>query len=195
MWWRRTSAVAWPAAAGLRAARLAGFAPRPGALAVVLLVAVLAGCGFQPLYGTAANGSVAADLEQVKIELISNRLGQQLHNALRDRMNRDGQPARPLYRLKIGVSESTRRLAIRKDDTTARANLLVSAIFQLVDAETGAPLMKGDARATSSYNVLDSDFGTLSAERDAQTRAVRVLADEITVRVSGFFLDRRSAGG
>ena len=183
--------MAWPAAAGLRAAaRL-----RAARSAVVLLVAVLAGCGFQPLYGTTADGSVAADLERVRIALISDRLGQELHNALRDRMNRGGQPARPLYRLEIGVSESTRRLAIRKDETTARANLLVSAIFRLVDAETGAPLMTGMARATSSYNVLDSDFGTLSAERDAQTRAVRVLADEITVRVSGFFLDRRSAGG
>ncbi|MHA1113017.1 MAG: LPS assembly lipoprotein LptE [Alphaproteobacteria bacterium] len=170
-------------------------APRRRFAGLLLAVLALAGCGFQPLYGERPQGSVAAVLAQVQIDLISDRLGQRLHNALRDRMIPRGGPARPLYRLRVAVNESKRRLAIHKDETTARASLQVSAIFEIFDAGSGAALMKGKARATSSYNVLDSDFATLSAERDAQERAVRVLADEITVRVGGFLHNRQSAGG
>lgn len=183
MWSPRAAQLVRP----LRAAR--------NRAAVGAVLVLLAGCGFEPMYGAESDGSLAADLSQVQVERISDRVGQKLHNALRDRMNRGGAPDRPAFRLQVSVSENTRQLAIRKDETTARANLQLSAIFHLFDAETGATLMTGKARATSSYNVLDSNFATLSAERDAQNRAVRVLANEITLRVGGFLYDRRSGGG
>jgi hypothetical protein len=44
-------------------------------------------------------------------------------------------------------------------------------------------VFKGTVLSTNSYNVLDSGFATLSAEKDARNRALRSLAEEIRLRV------------
>lgn len=152
----------------------------------------LAGCGFQPLYGTRADGSVSAEMAQIDIDLIDERLGQQLHNLLRNRMTPSGPPAHPLYRLNIEVSQAKRTLAIRNDESKTRANLELVATITLFRSADGVRLYTGRSRSTSSYNILDSDFATLSAESDAQRRAVRDLSDDIALRVSAFLLRNRT---
>ena len=42
----------------------------------------------------------------------------------------------------------------------------------------------GQVRSVNSYNILTSDFATLSAREDARKRAVRVLALDIKERLS-----------
>ena len=57
----------------------------------------VSGCGFRPLYGAKSLGSVDSELARIKIGIISERSGQQLHNYLLDRLNRKGRPEKPLY--------------------------------------------------------------------------------------------------
>ena len=68
-------------------------------LAFLALTAPLAGCGWQPLYGqskdTGVAGSAAQQMAQIHINPIADRVGQQLYNMLRDRMNPQGVPQNP----------------------------------------------------------------------------------------------------
>lgn len=157
------------------------------ATALAACLAILGGCGFQPLYGQRDRGSVAAELAAVKIKLIENRIGQQLRNFLLDRLNPRGEPATAIYDLTIALEESRENLAIRKDETATRANLTLRANYVLERAATGEILVEGFIRSVTSYDIVDSDFATLSAESDARKRAVREISEDIKIRLGIYF--------
>ena len=157
------------------------------AAAILSIALWLAGCGFQSLYGQSGARSVDVDLAAIKIDLISDWVGQQLYNELRDGLNPTGQPTKPLYVLHVKLIESIEELAIRKDETATRANLNLQAKFKLLGARDGAVLVFGHSRSTTSYNILSSEFATLSALADAQRRGVRVLGTDIKTRLGLYF--------
>jgi len=153
-------------------------------LAVVLAV-LLAGCGFRPLYGTSGTDKqVAALLAQIRIETIADRTGQKLRNFLLDRINPDGQPARPLYHLNVEVSVSRTDLGIQRDETATRALLRITANYFLRDRERKTVLVQGSTQSTNSFNIVASDFATLSGETDAIERAAREVSDDIKTRLA-----------
>ena len=161
------------------------------AAATLTIALWLGGCGFQSLYGESGARSVDGNLAAIKIGLISDRVGQQLYNELRDGLNPTGQSARPLYVLQVELAESIEELAIRKDETATRANLSLHAEFKLLAAHDGAVLVSGQSRSTTSYNILSSEFATLSALADAQRRGVRVLGSDIKTRLGLYFGSKR----
>lgn len=170
MWW-------------FKSLRRAGFAG--GAICLALAVSA---CGFQPLYGQTQSGQRTHDLlAQVKIQPLPDRVGQKLHNLLRDRLNPRGQPRKPAYILSIRISETLENLGIRKDETATRSNLTVFADFTLLETGTGRELFKGRSRSINSYNILDNQFATLFSESDARNRALREISDEISNRLAVYF--------
>jgi len=166
---------------------------RISALAVVALAVVLtaAGCGFQPLYGKKSVGNVESAFSNVKIQTISGRVGQQVHNYLLDRINSEGRPASPLYLLAVTLDVQQVRLGIERDETATRAKVIVLADVQLQDIATGDILLHRSARSTNSYNIVDSAVATRSAELDAVDRAAREVSDEIRLLLALYF--RRQA--
>ncbi len=168
---------------------------RRGMLAAVLGATALglAGCGFEPLYGR-HNRPAIAHLAAVKIDPISDRIGQVLRNALLARMSPAGEPKRPLYRLQVTVSQSSSALAIQPDDSITRYNLRLTARFRLYDIASGRLLYKDSTTAVGSYNAVQSDFANLSAERDTATRAAEEASQEITILLALYF-SRQEAGG
>ena len=62
--------------------------------------AALVGCGFQPLHSRNAGGS-AARLAEIRIMPIADRIGQQLHNLLLDKLTPMGPPAVARYVLRV----------------------------------------------------------------------------------------------
>ncbi len=166
--------------------------PAPALLAALFL---LGACGFRPLYGSKERGTSAAELAAVEIKPIADRAGQQLHNLLLDRINPRGRPARPRYILKIRLTQGIERLAVRKTAFSTRANLRLTAIFELETAGEREVLVSGSSLAISSYNILNSEFATLTSEKDARSRATGQLAEDIRVRLAVFFARRTAAGG
>lgn len=158
-----------------------------GAGAAALLAS---GCGFRPLYGSGSFGTVGAELAQVKIAMIPDRVGQQLHNYLLDRINRKGRPAKPDYLLKINISVQTLRLAFEPDSSATRAKLTFTANFRLLDIVTEKVLLKDFARAVTSYNIVTSAIATRSAELDATDRAAREVSEEIRALLAIYFQRR-----
>jgi LPS-assembly lipoprotein len=151
-----------------------------------LLATGLAGCGWQPLYGKidGTGGDAAESLSQVHILPIADRTGQNLYNALRDRMNPQGVPAKPQYDLVVNLSERSDQLLILEDQTASRINLTVFADFRLYQRGNKNPVFAGRSQVTTSYDLLNDPFATVTSEADAHRRAAQSLADEISNRLA-----------
>jgi LPS-assembly lipoprotein len=155
----------------------------------VVLTLVLAACGFQPLYGPTRAG-VPSTIEQmatIRITPLPDRIGQQMHNLLRDRLNPGGQPRDPAYELRLSLTEGRQELSIRKDETASRANLILAATFSLHEIGSGRVLLHGLASSTNSYNILSSQFATTYGESNARSRGLREISDDIRTRLGIYF--------
>ncbi len=161
---------------------------RRGLLALALLapaVLATAACGFQPMYGNLGPNSIgAAQLQQVDIGIVKDRYGQKLRNHLIDRFYVDGRPTAPRYLLEITLSASEQKLAIQKDATATRAQLVVNAPYQFIDVATGEILFQANARSYISYSVLEQQYAALVTVENAYDRALLEIANDITTRVS-----------
>ncbi len=162
-------------------------------IALGMAAVLLGACGFRPIYATGsdADRAVAADLAQIRIDPIADRVGQQLRNNLVDSFGSSigSPPAR--YTLKVTLQESLQRLAVQRDQVATRGNYNLQATYTLSDA--GGVLHRASHRVISSYNILSSDFANLSAEQDARTRAAREVGEAIRTSLSAYFASR--AGG
>lgn len=146
---------------------------------------LLAGCGFEPLYGRSSpTGAVGPQLNQVEIAIIPDRAGQQLRNFLIDRFYTNGRPAEPVHRLDVTLETIRRTLGIEKDATTSRAQLAMTARYQLWDIRANKAVFQGNSRVVTDFNVLLSPYGSVAAETDAQERGLAQLSDDITTRIA-----------
>jgi LPS-assembly lipoprotein len=158
------------------------------ALAAVLVAALLYGCGFRPLHGGGnLDASVSRSLAQIHVAVIPDRIGQKLRNFLLDRINAEGQPARPLYSLEVKTNISRTDLGIERDETATRAIMVLTAKYNLFDIANRTNLVQGTTQSTNSFNIVASDFATLSGETDALDRAAREVSDDIRIRLGLYF--------
>jgi LPS-assembly lipoprotein len=171
-------------------------APRRRCVTVLVGVALsigLAACGFQPLYGTKTTRDRAvAELSSVAIDPIPDRIGQLVRNNLVDRIHTRGRAWQPRYRLKVDLSLSSEGLAVRSDDVITRRNLILAATYRILNGDGSYVLFEGQTFSVAAYNVGDSEFANLSAERDARVRTAREVSEEIKNQVVYFV--RRNAG-
>jgi LPS-assembly lipoprotein len=153
---------------------------------------LVSGCGFRPLYGAKSRGAVSTELARVKIGTIPNRIGQQLHNYLLDRINREGRPEKPLYLLSVDVEVEKVRQAVEANETATRVKLVFTAIFKLQEIATEKVLLKNWSRSVNSYNIVTSAMATRSAELDATDRAAREVSEEIRSLLALYFQRRKA---
>ncbi|HWT97221.1 MAG TPA: LPS assembly lipoprotein LptE [Terriglobales bacterium] len=153
----------------------------------------LSACGFHPMYGNpqatgGAGGATGAKLAEVEIEPIADRIGQQLHNRLRDRMNPAGQPDKPNYRLQVTLDQSD--AVVSNGNGNIRHNTLtVTATYWLSPADNDKSYLMDriNSRVNVSYDTLDDPYNDIATRDDAQLRAIDQLADMITTRVAAYF--------
>ncbi len=164
---------------------------KAGALTIAVLL--MAACGFQPLYGpTDTKEGVLNDLAAVKVNVIADRVGQQLRNELEDLLTPRGQPSKAAYVLRVTLRETITEAAVERTGLATRENLRLDASFTLTEVATGAVLLTDRSSATSSYNILDeAPFSTLTSENDARRRNAKRLAENIRTRLGVYF---RAAG-
>ena len=158
------------------------------------MAALLANCGFRPLYGRRGSDPAAVEMAAIGIGYVTDRLSQNLRNDLIERLTPFGEPAQARYGLFIQTSQSSGALAIQSDSTITRYNLTVYATFILTDRASGQRLYRGNASAVGSYDAVRSDFATLSAEQDSARRTVREVAEDIRGQLSAFFARRMASG-
>jgi LPS-assembly lipoprotein len=177
MWWR--DVIALPR----RGRHLAG---------VVLSLALVAGCGFRPLYAPSALTTTDPRLAAIQVPQIPERIGQRLTISLRDGFNPSGATVDPLYRLQVTLTTTRRETALRTDGTATRAEISVAASYNLIDLKNGRSAMSGTAQSGSSVDLVVNEYSNVVAEDDARTRAVEEIAFELQTRCA-MFLERPTA--
>jgi len=150
---------------------------------------LLSGCGFRPLYGRSGvtgRAEVREALSGLRVRLIADRQGQRLRQILREKLALSG-TASP-YELEVTMAQQIQELGVRKDSTTSRANLVVTAALKVF--ENGQQVFNDSVQSIVSYNILDDQYATVASQSDAEDRALRMLGDEIRTRLAVYF-DRR----
>jgi len=162
-------------------------------IAVVLLPLLAGGCDLQPLYGNRdkAGDAVFNDFAATKVDTIADRPGQLLRNELLDRLNYHGEPARPVYELKIKLTEQKQDILVRSDEIATAANLTSIADYELIDIATKRVLTSGRATSINRFDVLRSPYSTVVSTEDAQHRAAAQIAEDIRTRLGIYFNSAR----
>jgi LPS-assembly lipoprotein len=157
---------------------------------VLALFLALAGCGFRPLYGRASKDaqgySLEARMAAIEIRPIADRLGQQVHNHLRDSLNPGGQPDNPAYYLDVRVLETTPGGLSRRDLGASRVNIRLLATFWLRDPNDEV-LFTDTATAVTGFDVFRDPLNDISAFEDAESRTAELLARMIASRIGAYF--------
>jgi len=167
---------------------------------VALLSALmLAGCGFHPLYG-GMNAGMQQTLSTIYVEPVSDKIGYELRNTMIDLLDGPGTPAGAAYRLKLQLTETTQGVALQNDATPGSASVAITryndtlkVTYTLLDLK-GKTVTSGVETGLSAYNVLPSspnaNFGTLTAQQDADRRAAQDIAERIRLDLNVFFAKR-----
>jgi len=166
-----------------------------------LAIAALAGGCFQPLYGehSPTGGPVlreqlsAVDVLQIDAPKGSDesRLAVEIRNALLFDMTGGEAAAPPIHRLKISMSST--RSSIIVDINTSRAdieNYGINATYSLTEIATGKVVVTGTTFSRVSYDIPGQQqrFARLRGLRDAESRAAKVIADNIRSRLASYFV-------
>ena len=156
-------------------------------VALICLVA-LSGCGFKPLY---SRGTEAADerLATIRVGPIPDRLGQRLANDLRDTFNPLGRKVDATHALYVSLVTERREVAVRRDGTASRVELVVNANYTLSDLSTQRSVLTGIARSRDTFDLVDNEYANVIAGESAQARTLRFITDEIRTRIA-LFLDQ-----
>lgn len=143
----------------------------------------LAGC-LQPLYGSATYSSVQPTLANVKVAEIQGHIGYQLQSELQFQLNNGTPPAQPEYVLTVRPSGTPGAVIV--DSLASRPQTMtypVQANYTLVSSKDGKVLSTATAKTTVSYDRDPQRYATIRAERDAEIRAAKLLAEQIKVRI------------
>ena len=149
---------------------------------------LLTACGFQPLYSH--NGSapaVQAELAAIAVEVKENRLDRLVYSSLVDQLTPLGAPASPAYHLEITLEAIHTGVGFEEDDSVTRFNFQLLGTWRLIDTESRKVLFQSASRSIAAYNVVTSQFATLTAEKDAEERAAVDLAQDVRLQLSLHF--------
>jgi LPS-assembly lipoprotein len=168
--------------------------------AVVCLAVLAAGC-FQPLYGertltgepalrAAFRGIDVAQIDAPGGSALA-RIAVEVRNALLFDLTGGGSQTPPTHRLVIVLQTSTSSIIV--DPTTARPEFEITALnanYRLIDVATNKLVMDGAASARVSYDIPGQQqrFAMLRGQRDAQSRAAKVIAEQIRNRLASFLV-------
>ena len=195
MWWSDRSRIRALAGGGMGPNRLAGVA------AILALGACLGGC-FQPLYADgslAPSGGVnlraalaAVDVKQIEAAKGTDeaRLAVEIRNSIIYDLTGGGEGARPTHSLVVRISPTVADIIV--DTTTTRPAIEdygINATYILTEIASGKQVVSGQTVARVSYDIPGQEqrFARLRGLRDAESRAAKVIADNIRARLASYF--------
>ncbi len=167
------------------------------AAAICLFAAAAAGCQFQPMYAQTplfgSGPSLRDTLKDVDVASIEGRIGNELRNDLIFELTggAGNQPGAP-YRLTMTVT--TNAITPIVDVTSGRPEsetISFDVVYKLQDVVNGGRIVLTEkALARVSLDRSPQRFARVRAQRDAENRAAKVVAEQIRSRLATFFLTR-----
>jgi LPS-assembly lipoprotein len=153
--------------------------------AVAALLA-LTGCGFHPLY--APSGGTNEALSEVYVDIIPNRNGQLLRQALQERLD-GADDGTKKYQLSVSYAVRTEALGIQADTSSNRTRMIGTAKWTLKQPGlVGAKVISGTVQSVDGNNVMNAQFfySDLAGQAIDQ-RMGQALADQIVQSLAIYF--------
>ncbi|VAW03151.1 FIG01026126: hypothetical protein [hydrothermal vent metagenome] len=138
----------------------------------------LTGCGFTPAYGP--SGAATRLQNAILVDEPKTRDAFLLTQNIEDRL---GRASNPRYGLSYAITTRDNAIAITAANVTNRFNLEGAVTYTLRDLQTGAVVTTGKVNSFTSYSASGSTVATQAAERDARTRLMSILSDQIITRL------------
>ena len=153
----------------------------------IIAAPTLSACQFQPLYGTTSSGrDLRHVMKAVEVARIPGRVGQQLRNELIFTTTGGGYPADPEYDLLIVIRESVTNILVERTGDAQGKQYNLDANFQLVRRSDKEVVLKGTSTSRAAFDKYEPIYSNVRAERDAENRAARHVADNIKTRIAAF---------
>jgi LPS-assembly lipoprotein len=152
----------------------------------------LGGCGFHPLYQRASSGSLGTtsrELAAVSVDIIPDRPGQLLRQALQERLEGSGSGVARRYSLAVDFGISGEGIAIRQDNSVTRIRMIGRAEWTLRAQDPARTVLTRDtARAVDGVNIFNEQFFASDLETEAvQKRIAERLADQMVLQLASYF--------
>jgi hypothetical protein len=167
--------------------------------AVLLLISTLCSCGFEPLYVEKTSGNdlwyynneydadIVREMAQIKVETVTDRIGQLIKNELMDTFNPYGTPKCAKYFLKLEpVEKTTTEQALRDDITATREKVKYTVNYELWSEEKGR-LVGGNSWVFLSYDLLDNPYSTSMDKKKVEKDGAKIIANDISLRIGAYF--------
>ena len=170
----------------------------PNGITFFVILFLLVGCGWRPLYGQGQSGhKIIFLLSKIEIETSKNSAGESLHRELKPlfyhKKSAGKESAGKKMRLIIRVNTQEQNVLVRSDDRATRRNLIATASYRLVHQKKGGDkktknkqIFSDQVHAIISYNRSASEFANIISRRDAQKRVLDQLARAIKQRIVAF---------
>jgi LPS-assembly lipoprotein len=138
----------------------------------------LAACGFTPAFGT--KGPAEGLLGTVRTADPSDKNSFDFVQRMEERL---GRPTNPLYDLSYSITTKPIGVGIKPDGSITRYNLTGGLDWTLTRRADKLRITGGHIDSFTSYSATGSTVAGLTAETDASLRLMRLLADEVVMRL------------
>jgi len=154
-------------------------------LCLALAATVMASaCGFTPVHAPGGTGGALYGEVVITFPPPPNSTGDRnAYFLVRDLEQRLGRTSSGDYQLDLTLSTRTEGQAITADNSITRYSILGDADYSLTRQSDGQVVASGTETNFTGYSATGSTVETLAGERDAYERLMRILADQISVRL------------
>ncbi len=151
----------------------------------LLLILLLSNCGYSPIY---SNSNLKnKELQTISVKNIKDRSGQILKANLIDQLNPTGKKSLIKYSLEVFLFEGKETIGYRRDMSATRSNLILNVEYDLKEIKGGTSILKNSTLVTSSYDIVESLYATIMAEKDARNKGLKIVSDNIVNDLAIFF--------
>lgn len=156
---------------------------------VCICLPILSACSLTPVYKQQqdASGAVVSSLPPLQLHVPRSRIGQQFRTALEDALATPEDTPPAAYQLHVLLEQKRYPIGIEQSGRISRYNVSITAQYRLIPVGEVAPVFEGKVRKLTSYNIVQSDYASYIAERDAESRAIQQAAQELRRRLMVFF--------
>lgn len=167
-------------------------------MSLLVIASGLTAC-FQPVHGTRlGNSSLSAELSKVSVVPIGDGyLGYSLKAELDFLLGNGAIAQNPRYVLTVRAAQTKSTSIINSSAAAAQSvSLQAEAVYELRDTKTGTIRASGKTFGFASLDRSNQRFATIRAQRDAEERLGKALAERLRILISASLLNdpRRDAG-
>jgi LPS-assembly lipoprotein len=156
---------------------------------VLAALVVLGGCTVRPLYATTATeAGPQADLPAINVQQPATRPEQVYRNTLLFGLRGGAEGAGTRYGLVYRMTVREQEIAVERGTGTPNLYQLTGGVsFLLKDSSTGESLYGASVTSVDTYTRSSQSFANIRAQRDAEDRLAKALAQLTQARLAAYF--------